>query len=148
MKVDLLDNSKLSWQDYGPDDRFNYPIGYGGALLGHDGQGHIDLVYRWEPGKYCHFHRHLCEVRSTVLQGSLEVVTFEDGVEVSKVTRHAGSYSYMPGGDVHMERGGPEGATILFNLYSPDGRLTQMLDKQGNVLKTVTIENVLKQFAN
>ena len=47
-----------------------------------------------------------------------------------------------------MERGSPEGATILFNLYSPDGRLTQMLDKQGNVLKTVTIENVLKQFAN
>ena len=95
MKVDLLDNSKLSWQDYGPDERFNYPIGYGGALLGHDGQGHIDLVYRWEPGKYCHFHRHLCEVRSTVLQGSLEVVTFEDGVEVSKVTREAGSHSHL-----------------------------------------------------
>ncbi len=107
MKVDLLDNSKLSWQDYGPDDRFNYPIGYCGALLGHDGDGHIDLVYRWEPGKYCHFHRHLCEVRSTVLRGSLEVVTFEDGVEVSKITRLAGSYSHMPEGDVHMERGGP-----------------------------------------
>ena len=61
MKADLSDKSKLSWQDYGPDDRFNYPIGYGGALLGHDGQGHIDLVYRWEPGKYCHFHRRLCE---------------------------------------------------------------------------------------
>ncbi len=85
MKIDLLDKELLSWQDYGPDDRFSFPIGYGGALLGHDGQGHIDLLYRWEPGKYCHFHRHLCEVRSTVLQGSLEVVTFEEGVEVSKV---------------------------------------------------------------
>ena len=143
MKVDLLDNTKLSWQDYGPDDRFNYPIGYGGALVGHDGQGHIDLVYRWEHGKYCPFHRHLCEVRSTVLQGSLEVVIFEDGVEVSKVTRQAGNYSHMPEGDVHMERGGPDGATILFKLYSHDGRSTQILDEQGNVLKTVTIENVL-----
>ena len=102
----------------------------------------------WEPGKYCHFHRHLCEVRSTVLQGSLEVVTFEDGVEVSKVTRQVGSYSHMPEGDVHMERGGPEGATVLFNLYAPDGRLTEMLDEQGNTLKTLTIETVLKQFAN
>ena len=83
-----------------------------------------------------------------MLQGSLEVVTFEGGVEVSKVTRQARSYSHMPEGDVHMGRGGPEGATILFNLYSPDGRLTQMLDEQGNVLKTVTIDNVLKQFAN
>ena len=74
-------------------------------------------------------------MRSTVLQGSIEVVTFEDGVEVAKVTREAGSYSHMPEGDVHVERGGPEGATILFNLYSPDGRLTQMLDEQGMCLK-------------
>ena len=113
----LLDNTKLSWQDYGPADRFNYPIGYSGALLGHDGQGHIDLVYRWEPGKYCHSHRHLCEVRSTVLQGSLEVITFEHGVEASRFTRHAGSYSHMPEGDVRMERGGPDGATVLFKLH-------------------------------
>ena len=148
MKVDLLDNEKLSWQDYGPDERFSFPIGYGVALLGNDGQGHIDLLYRWEPGKYCHFHRHLCEVRSTVLQGSLEVVSFKEGVEVSKVTRQAGSYSHMPEGDVHMECGGPEGATVLFNLYAPDGRLTEMLDEQGNTLKTLTIETVLKQFAN
>ena len=55
--------------------------------------------------------------------------------------------THIPEGDVHMESGGSEGATILFNLYSPDGRLTQMLDEQGNVLKTVTIENVLKRFA-
>ena len=144
MKVDLLDNSKLSWQDYGPDDRFNYPIGYGGALLGHDGQGHIDLVYRWEPGKYCHFHRHLCEVRSTVLQGSLEVVTFEDGVEVSKITREAGSYSHMPEGDVHMERGGPEGALVLFNLYAPDGLLAESLATDGTITGESTLDQILR----
>ena len=148
MKVDLLDNEKLSWKDYGPEDRFNCPIGYDGALLGHEGQGHIDLVYRWEPEKYCHFHSHLCEVRSTVLQGSLDVISFEHGVEVSRVTRQAGSYTHMPEGDVHVERGGPDGATVLFNLYSPDGRSTQMLDEQGNTLKTLTIETVPKQFAN
>ena len=75
-------------------------------------------------------------------------MTFEDGIEVYKVIGQAGSYSHMPDGDVHMERGGLGGATILFNLYSPDGRLTQTLDEQGNVLKTVTIRNVLKKFAN
>ena len=75
-------------------------------------------------------------------------MTVKDGIKVSKVTRQAGSFSQMPEGDVHTERDGRDGATILFNLYSPDGRLTQMLDEQGNVLKTVTIENVLKHFAN
>ena len=103
MKLNLLDNDTLGWQVYGPDNRFSYPIGYSGALLGYDGQGHIDLVYCWEPGKYCHFHRHLCEVRSTVLQGSLEVVTFKDGEAVSTVTRQAGSYSQMPEGDEEQE---------------------------------------------
>ena len=144
MKVDLLNNEKLSWKDYGPEDRFNCPIGYGGALLGHDGQGHIDLVYRWEPQKYCHFHRHLCDIRSTVLQGSLEVISFKHGVEVSRVTRQAGSYSHMPEGDVHVERGDADGVTVLFNLYSPDGRSTQMLDEQGNTLKTLPIETALE----
>ena len=148
MKLNLLDNDTLGWQVYGPDNRFSYPIGYSGALLGYDGQGHIDLVYCWEPGKYCHFHRHLCEVRSTVLQGSLEVVTFKDGEAVSTVTRQAGSYSQMSEGDVHMERGGPEGATVLFNLYAPHGQLTEMLDEAGNTLKTLTIESVLAQFCN
>ena len=148
MKLNLLDNDTLGWQVYGPDNRFSYPIGYSGALLGYDGQGHIDLVYCWEPGKYCHFHRHLCEVRSTVLQGSLEVVTFKDGEAVSTVPRQAGSYSQMPEGDVHMERGGPEGATVLFNLYAPHGQLTEMLDEAGNTLKTLTIESVLAQFSN
>ena len=51
MRVDLLNHDKLSRQDYGPDDRFSYPIRYGGALLGHDGQGHINLLYCREPGK-------------------------------------------------------------------------------------------------
>ena len=148
MKLNLLDNDTLGWQVYGPDNRFSYPIGYSGALLGYDGQGHIDLVYCWEPGKYCHFHRHLCEVRSTVLQGSLEVVTFKDGEAVSTDARQAGSYSQMPEGDVHMERGGPEGATVLFNLYAPHGQLTEMLDEAGNTLKTLTIESVLAQFSN
>ena len=148
MKINPLLENSSHWQTYPSDDRFSYPIGYSGALIGHDGNGHIDLVYRWEAGKYCHFHRHLCEVRSTVIQGSLEVATFENGVEVSSTVRETGSYSHMPEGDIHMERGGPEGATVIFNLYAPDGRLTDMLDEQGNTLKTLTIESVLKQFAS
>ena len=87
-------------------------------------------------------------MRSTVLKGSLEVLTYEDGEEVSSSLREAGSYSHMPEGDVHMERGGPEGALVLFNLHAPDGRLTEMLDEAGNTLKTLTIESVIKQFAH
>jgi hypothetical protein len=37
---------------------------------------------------------------------------------------------------------------VLFNLYAPDGRLTEMLDEAGATLKTLTIGSVLKQFAH
>lgn len=146
MKCDLNAYKELSWTSYGLDTRFNYPIGYHGALLSHDEYGHLDLLYRWDPGKYCHFHRHLCDVRSTVIAGQLEVVTFEDGIEVSSVTREAGSFSNMPAGDVHMERGGPDGATVLFHLFAPDGRLTELLAEDGTALKTLTTDQVLAQF--
>jgi hypothetical protein len=78
----------------------------------------------------------------------LEVITLEDGKEVFSIVREVGSYSHMPEGDVHMERGGPEGAVVLFNLYAPNRQLTEMLDEAGTALKTVTIESVLKQFAH
>ena len=82
---------------------------------------------------------------NTITDGILKVT---DGEEISSTVREAGSYSHMPEGDVHMERGGPEGALVLFNLHAPDGRLTEMLDEAGNALKTLTIESVLKQFAH
>jgi oxalate decarboxylase/phosphoglucose isomerase-like protein (cupin superfamily) len=145
-KRNLNTVSGLSWKSYGPDARFNYPIGYHGALLGHDKFGHLDLLYRWDPGKYCHFHRHLCDVRSTVIAGQLEVVVFESGIEVSSVTRETGSFSYMPPGDVHMERGGPNGATVLFHLFAPEGQLTELLAEDGTALKTLTTEEVLSQL--
>ena len=49
MKINLLENREFSWLSYGSDARFNYPIGYHGALLDHDDQGHLDLLYRWDP---------------------------------------------------------------------------------------------------
>ena len=146
MKINLLEANDLDWQDYGADSRFTYPIGYSGALLGYDGDDHIDLLYRWEPGKYCHFHRHLCEVRSTVLKGSLEVITYEDGEEISSTVREAGSYSHMPEGDVHMERGGPEGGLAFFGCHSSDGKLYEILDENLELVFDVTMEVLIADW--
>ena len=56
--------------------------------------------------------------------------------------RKAGTYAHSPGGDVHMERGGPEGATVFFAMQSPDGRIFNMLDKDRNVLVSTTVEEM------
>jgi len=102
-------------------------------------QAPIDVVFRWEPNSYCHFHRHLVDTTTTVLQGEHYVVEMEHGVELEHRVRLAGAYAHKPAGDVHMEYAGPAGSLLLFNMYAPDGRLFEILD----VLSVATIEDLV-----
>ena len=63
-----------------------------------------------------------------MLDGELHVKTYENGELTDTAVRHAGDYAKKPAGDVHMEQGGPDGALVLFELYAPDGQLTEQLD--------------------
>ena len=82
-----------------------------------------------------------------VLQGELHVQTFENGEPVTSGIRRVGDYAKKPPNDVHMEQGGPEGALLLFELYAPDGQLTQQLDADGNVLRTLTTKDLQRALA-
>jgi hypothetical protein len=39
-------------------------------------------------------------------------------------------------------RGGADGALVLFELYAPDGQLTEQLDQEGNILRTLTTDHL------
>ena len=41
-----------------------------------------------------------------------------------------------------MEQGGTDGALVLFELYAPDGQLTDQLDQEGNILRTLTTDHL------
>lgn len=56
------------------------------------------------------------------------------GEELNTRIRTAGDYASKEPGDVHMERGGPEGVLVLFNLYAPDGLLAESLASDGSVI--------------
>jgi hypothetical protein len=75
------------------------------------------------------------------------VKTFENGELVDTIVRRVGDYAKKPPGDVHMEQGGPDGALVLFELYAPDGQLTEQLDQNGNTLRTLTTDQ-LRHFFN
>ena len=144
--MNLLSNSDLKWAHYTGDDRFDYPIDYWGAILHAREDGHVDLLYRWEPNCYCHFHRHVADTTSTVLSGDLHVTDFENGEEIGARVRSAGDYAHKSPGDVHMEKGGPEGALVLFNLHTKDGRLVEQLATDGTVLRTISLDDIVKQL--
>ena len=141
--MNLLDNPALKWIHFtDAEKRFPYPIDYHGAVLSVRGDGHIDLLYKWAPDAYCHFHRHVCATTSTVLAGELHVIDYVDGRPGEKRIRTAGDYAAKEPGDVHMEHGGPDGALVLFNLHAPGGRLADFLGPDGETLTTITIEDM------
>jgi quercetin dioxygenase-like cupin family protein len=144
--INLFNNKDLNWKRFQGGNDFDYPIDYSAALLNANEDGHVDILYRWEPDCYCHFHRHTAEVSSTVLEGELHVIDIDlaSGEEIATKIRHAGDYVHKEPGDVRMERAGSKGALVLFNLYAPDGILAESLDRDGNVIGQATMEQLLK----
>ena len=147
--MNLLNNENLKWRRYTEGDAFDYPIDYSDAVLDVREDGRLEILVKWEPNCYCHFHRHTAETSSLVLEGELLVtdIDIETGKEIGQRVRVAGDFAHKQPGDVHMEQGGANGALVLFNIYAPseEGKLAESLDKDGCVISTSTIEKILSK---
>lgn len=134
-------SESLEWVRVTGTPRFDYPIDYSVAVLDCDANtGRIDFLSRWEPNAYCHFHRHLGETSVLVLEGEHNVVE-TTATETIHKKRRPGFFTTNPGGDVHMEFGGPDGTLVYFSCNAVEGKLFDVLDKDGRVLNTATIED-------
>jgi hypothetical protein len=132
---------ELEWVRVTGTPRFDYPIDYEVAVLHVDAAaGRIDFLSRWAPHAYCHYHRHVGETSLLVLEGEHNVVETKAN-EIIHKKRRPGFFATNPGGDVHMEYGGPEGTLVYFSCKAVDGKLFDVLDKHEKVLNTATIED-------
>ena len=147
--MNLLKHDDLHWKHFTGEAQFDHPISYWGSVLGAREDGHVDLLYRWDPHSACHLHRHTAAISSLVLEGELTVIDIdlETGKEVGRIVKPVGTWVHKAPGDVHIEVGGPEGALVLFNLYAPDGSLTEGLAMDGRVLDHQTMEPILRSKA-
>ena len=147
--MNLLNNENLKWRRYTEGDAFDYPIDYSDAVLDVREDGRLEILVKWEPNCYCHFHRHTAETSSLVLEGELLVtdIDIETGKEIGQRVRVAGDFVHKQPGDVHMEQGGANGALVLFNIYAPseEGKLVESLEKDGSVTSASTIEKILRK---
>ncbi|MDG1244164.1 MAG: hypothetical protein P8N66_05700 [Porticoccaceae bacterium] len=147
--MNLLNNENLKWRRYTEGDAFDYPIDYSDAVLDVREDGRLEILVKWEPNCYCHFHRHTAETSSLVLEGELLVtdIDIETGKDIGQRVRGAGDFVHKQPGDVHMEQGGANGALVLFNIYAPseDGKLVESLEEDGSVISTSTIEKILRK---
>ena len=128
-----FDMSTIEWTHFQGSPRFDYHIDYAIAVLGAQPDiGVIDLLVKWAPNAYCHYHRHLAATTTLVLGGEQNLYeTTNTGETIHKVRK---------AGDLHMEQAGPDGALIFFGFVSADGRLFETLDKDHNTLATATVQ--------
>lgn len=132
---------ELKWIHIIGTPRFDYPIDYWVAVLQADPEkGRIDFLSRWEPNSYCHYHRHLGETSLLVLEGEHHVVETYDHETVHK-TREPGFFATNPGGDLHMEYGGPEGTLVYFSCKAIEGKLFDVMDRDRAVLTSATVDD-------
>ena len=136
-----FDTSAVEWTDFDDDPGFDYPIGYSIGILGASRElGTVDFLGRWAPNCYCHFHRHLGDTTSLIIEGEHHTVETVNGESVHKV-RLAGDYARKPGGEAHMEYAGAEGSLVFFSMKAVDGKIFDVLDKDEKVLSTNTFED-------
>ena len=77
-----------------------YPCKYWLSILGADPEtGRLDMIVKWPPNSYCHFHRHVADTAILVLEGEQHVIEIhEDGSEGEHKVRPAGTYASSRGG--------------------------------------------------
>lgn len=147
--MNLLSDQNLRWKRYTEASDSDYPIDYSDAILDVREDGRLEILVKWEPHCYCHFHRHTAEISSVVLEGELHVtdIDIETGKELGTRVRVAGDFVHKEPGDVHMEQGGPVGALVLFSLYAPDGegKLVESLNLDWTVNGISTIKKILSK---
>ena len=147
--MNLINNQNLKWKHYKDDKNFDFPIDYSDAILDAREDGRLEILVKWAPNSFCHFHRHTAETSSVVIQGELHVsdIDLDSNNKTSTRIRKVGDYVHKEPGDIHMEKGGPEGALVLFTIYSPEGEgsLAESLGKDGEVLSISTIKKILQK---
>lgn len=137
----LYSTENLDWIRIKGTPRFDYPIDYSVAVLGlNPAVGSIDFLSWWKPNAYCHYHRHLGINSVLVLEGEHNIIE-SSGYETVHKKRTRGFSIVNMGGDVHQEFGGDAGALVFFRCYAVEGKLFEVLDKDGTVLSTATIQD-------
>ena len=131
----------LDWQNLKGTPKFDYPIDYSVAVTRVDrAAGMIEFLAKWASNSYCHFHRHLGKTSTWVIQGEHHIVETTETQIIHK-TRRPGFQGQAPAGEIHMEYGGDEGSTVLFLCEAVDGKLFDIVAKDGKILATATLED-------
>ena len=94
----------------------------------------VEFIIRFEPNSHIFTHRHCAHTVILVVEGEHRIYEPDGSL---KEARPCGTYRSSPGGDVHQEGGGPEGAVVYFSVRGDDDRLFDVVDENLEVTDTL-----------
>ena len=107
----------------------------------------VDMLMKFAPRAACVPHNHVGATRTLVIDGEHHVWHLNGPEpEVPKIKR-PGTFSTNDGGEMHQEAGGPLGGVILLMMKQVEGRVYDLLDDEGNLERTNTLEDFARGLA-
>lgn len=146
---DSFDPQAVEWRRIADTREPEFKIDFEYSLLGFDlPSGRLDMLLRFKGnGGHCRRHRHIASTLTLILEGEQHVTELRPDGTTETVIRKKGDYALasidaLP----HLERGGPDGCTLLLSLQAPDGRLFEYFDQNMQSARILTIEQYVESW--
>ena len=147
--TDSFDPTQVQWRHVTDPDFPDFKLDYEYSILGYDlDSGRLDMLLRFSGnGGHCKRHRHVASTATFVIDGEQHVERLYPDGSTDVIVRKTGEYALSGEDDVpHLERGGPDGATVLLSLHAPDGVLFEYMDRNLENRWTTTIEDYVERW--
>jgi len=139
-----FDPQAVEWRRVTDPSETTFLIDFEYSLLGYDAvSGRLDMLLRFSDNSgHCRRHRHIAATATLVLEGEQHVSETLPTRSVNTFIRKKDDYALAdPDAAAHMERGGPNGGTILLSMSAPDGRFFEYFDEDMKSIGILTIED-------
>jgi len=146
---DSFDPQSVEWRRISDPREPDFKIDFEYSLLGYDlPSERLDMLLRFEGnGGHCRRHRHIASTVTLILEGEQHVTEIRPDGTTETVIRKKGDYALASTDALpHLERGGPDGCTLLLSLQAPDGRLFEYFDQNMESARILTIEQYVESW--
>lgn len=136
-----FDDRTIAWRPFAGFDGLYY------HLLGVDHAAQVvDMLMKFDPDTKCVPHRHVGPTKTLVLEGEHSLFDPAGHDPVATSVRPAGAFAANRGDEAHIEGGGRDGAVILLMMTAVDGRVYDILDEDGTVVRQITLADFQRGF--
>lgn len=100
-----------------------------------------DVMFRFDPNTSCFYHRHVSASSALVVAGEHRVYDVNEATgEETLTVKPVGTFTFKPGGDVHIEGGGEEGCTVFMHLEAETDLMYEVLEDDLSLKMAVSVQ--------